>query len=398
MARFAVQYEVRRDGETLLHGTLGEKESLTIGPDRALIPCADVKQTFSLLVAAGNGFGIRLDQPLRGELIASGRRLRVDDGLLCDPRPEPLLFGDGDRGQLAIGDGLDLRFSIIAQRRTFRLFGQLDWSFGSAMAAAATVIFAAYAVVSALDPHQGISSRRLVRLTIAPKSLLPPPSPRAKAKATKQKTGRKAAAAARQQARPRGRHLRRRRFARRTLSKRPHRQRNFSKLLAALDDIPKGGKKGSALAVNIAKTDALLTSAITPRTVLGGGLNIPALTRRLRLKAPRPSRPKALTRSPGTKNPSREAIAKVVARGSGTIRHCFERELLLGGDAIHGRIVVRWKIDATGKPTRAKIVRDGVRNASIRRCILKALASWRFPGCPERSCEVVYPFEFYLRS
>ena len=86
-----LRYEIWRADELLVAEVLAGAEPLTVGPRRAQVPTDELAETVSLLSATAAGYRLELVEPLCGEIVTSGRRLRVRDGLLFDPRPEPLL-------------------------------------------------------------------------------------------------------------------------------------------------------------------------------------------------------------------------------------------------------------------------------------------------------------------
>lgn len=87
----------------------------------------------------------------------------------------------------------------------------------------------------------------------------------------------------------------------------------------------------------------------------------------------------------------------MVRQGGAAIRLCYERELLSSSEAREGRLLLRWRVDGQGRPTGVRVLRDSLQIPALRACVLRQLATWVFPACPD-GCEVVFPFEFFARS
>jgi hypothetical protein len=108
------------------------------------------------------------------------------------------------------------------------------------------------------------------------------------------------------------------------------------------------------------------------------------------------TRQKPRSSSMMTKNPSREAIRKVVVAHQRMIRLCYERELISSTKPVEGRLLMRWKIDQKGRAIQVQVEKDTVGSQALLRCVIARIRSWRFPPC-DPSCSVVYPFDFFPR-
>jgi hypothetical protein len=90
----------------------------------------------------------------------------------------------------------------------------------------------------------------------------------------------------------------------------------------------------------------------------------------------------------------RDAIAEVIKRNIGQIRYCYERQLSSNPD-LYGKVMVRFTIDAGGEVAGPKIEATTLKSAMVEGCILRRLASWKFP-LPRGGTQVnvTYPFLF----
>lgn len=397
--RTIVELQILAGDELLLCRGLGPRQPLCLGPGaRATVPTLAFDLDVSVLVPTTGGYRVQLVPGLDGHLLAAGRRLRIVDGLLCDPRPEPLLLVDGDEGELALGDGLRLRFALHAQRRELRPRLRLDRALAFSLSGAAAVALA-LALVCLDGGPRARGAAREPRLVTRPASLVAlqrtrPPALRA-ATLTRRSPGTpRRARPSRAAASPRTAE----RLLQRLL---PTRARGRGgDPLAALDGLlaragraQRGGGPGGPL---LTGTRAGLGLGDLSLGGLRGGLPdalaLPALAPLAR-ERPRP----AAAATPSGSGPSREAIRKVVARGSAGVRLCYERELLAARIPREGQIILRWEIDGSGKVVGVQIEKDTVRSAGLARCLTEQVRRWAFPPCPER-CSIVYPFDFYARS
>jgi hypothetical protein len=410
--RFSIEVSVLVDGEEMVATQLRDR-SLSIGsdPSCALLLEAPFAQ-LELLEALphGHGYGLHLSPGLRGKLRVGGRTLRVEDGLLADPRPEPLRFGDGDRGVLLIGDRLQLRFTIVKQKRAFAAPFWLprDRSIGLALGASAAVLLGMVGMIVSrpLPPERRRETFRVIKVSppllnraLAQKKRKRPPRPKTHAK------GAGSTAAPRAIARGKAR---RRRTSRKTARARARRTvRSIDRLLSGLTRLPaaasprvaalpasrtRSGGSSTRLGDPLAALDRLMptSSAGSPVPGLGGA-------RRLRLSPKRPAQPKRLGQQRA--GLTRRQIRTVVARHSAAIRGCYERALLRSRRPVQGTLLVQWRIDNTGRVDQTKVARDRLGRPDLRRCVLREVARWRFPRCGRAGgCRVIYPFEFFARS
>ncbi|MCA9665411.1 MAG: AgmX/PglI C-terminal domain-containing protein [Myxococcales bacterium] len=421
-----LRYEIWRADELLVAEVLAGAEPLTVGPRRAQVPTDELAETVSLLSATAAGYRLELVEPLCGEIVTSGRRLRVRDGLLFDPRPEPLLLREGDSGQLSLDDdGLELRFFITAQRARLRRFGAVDWSLLTTVAAVAVAVITGAALVSDVRAPAPARARlagvKLVR--VAPpifKRSRPKPPRRRRHAARDAKARTRARHGATKRRRNKRSTRRRARLARAArgpaaaAARRRTRRtppRRIADVTAALTAAARhsGKHERASLTRSHSAAVALVASAAAPLRV-SQPTHVSAVMPRLPSEthlalalsaAAKPRRhSKALSLAPAATGarPAREAIERAVRRGSGRIRHCFERELLVSGDSIQGRLLVRWRIDASGRAQSLSVVRDSVRRPRIRACILRVVRGLRFPACGGAGCRVTFPFELYVRS
>jgi hypothetical protein len=410
---FVVHARVLRDGELFLSTVLGPGRPLQIGPDCNAAASAAAQAPLSLLVPVPGGYGLRLAPPLAGQVTVQGRTLRIQDGLLADPRPEPLILADGDHGRVLLDDddNLELLFTVHQQQRRFA--PRLTVEPGLALALGLTALaFAGLLVVVA--PWQGSPKRRgpvEPKLTARPtlalrlarfKRARPRPAIRRSAgnRSERLHNGRRKAATrskarARQgqgqagvlgllgQARRRHPQL----FGSVDDPSRPDPLEQLDKLELALASVAVpsgppagGGRLGGGPGMGLV---GLLGPA--PSAEAGQGLSPARLA--LPAKAPLPVARAAA-------RPSREEIRKVVARNSGPIRLCYERELLSSSRPLEGRLLLRWTIDAAGAVRDLEVVEDTVGSIGLRSCVLSRVRGWIFPACAQR-CRITYPFDFH---
>lgn len=90
----------------------------------------------------------------------------------------------------------------------------------------------------------------------------------------------------------------------------------------------------------------------------------------------------------------RDVIAEVIKRNLGQIRYCYERQLSSNRD-LYGKVLVRFNIGADGGVGDPKIDNSTMKNAMVEGCIMRRLASWKFP-LPKggTTVKVSYPFLF----
>ena len=92
-----------------------------------------------------------------------------------------------------------------------------------------------------------------------------------------------------------------------------------------------------------------------------------------------------------------EQILRVVRAHKNAIRTCYDRELQRTR-GLGGKIVIRWKIDAGGKVSGAKVRSSSMRNGRVEDCIVRRVARMRFPKPKGGVTAVVnFPFIFAQR-
>jgi hypothetical protein len=90
----------------------------------------------------------------------------------------------------------------------------------------------------------------------------------------------------------------------------------------------------------------------------------------------------------------KDAIAEVIKRNIGQIRYCYERQLSADPN-LYGKVSVRFVINAAGAVLEPKIDASSMKSSMVEGCIVRRLASWKFP-LPKGGTEVrvSYPFMF----
>ena len=90
----------------------------------------------------------------------------------------------------------------------------------------------------------------------------------------------------------------------------------------------------------------------------------------------------------------REVIARVIRSQLGQIRYCYERQLSASPD-LYGKVLVKFTIGGEGAVAARQIGKTTLKNAMVEGCILRRIASWKFPK-PKggTNVHVSYPFLF----
>jgi hypothetical protein len=349
---------------------------------------------------------------MAGAVSVGGRRIRIANGLLLDPRPEPLLFSHGDGGILYIDEHLHLRFRILRAERRFAIKPRVERRLGIALAVTTAAATCLVAVMQTSDspPSPPASIKRLTtrpgHIRVSP----PPPPPRQSVPVKRTPGVHRRKATARSE-----------RATASTRRRRGPRANRRAKDRGVLDALKRASKLNRLLhdanqdVPEVTRTsEQTLTSAAAapdPTTGPGGGDPLVAALALARAAAGRPGGSLALPELPrdaarsrprgrlptGARRPSREAIRKVVARGAGAVRSCYERVLLVTQQPLEGRIMLSWHIDSAGLATDVTVVRDSVGSPGLRACLAARVGEWRFPPCSSR-CKVVYPFDFEARK
>lgn len=92
----------------------------------------------------------------------------------------------------------------------------------------------------------------------------------------------------------------------------------------------------------------------------------------------------------------KDVIARVINSQLGEIRYCYERQLAAEPD-IYGKVVVRFSIDAGGTVNTQRVGLTTLRSAIVEGCILRRVASWKFPK-PRGGTTVLVTYPFLFKS
>jgi TonB family protein len=91
---------------------------------------------------------------------------------------------------------------------------------------------------------------------------------------------------------------------------------------------------------------------------------------------------------------SKAVIANVVARNEKNLRTVYDK-YLQNDSYLHGDVVARLTIGASGAVTACSVVSSTLGNAAMEREVCDRVATWRFPAVDAGDVAVVYPFGFY---
>lgn len=90
----------------------------------------------------------------------------------------------------------------------------------------------------------------------------------------------------------------------------------------------------------------------------------------------------------------RDAIAEVIRRNLGQIRYCYERQLSSSPE-LYGKMLVKFTIAANGEVNEPKVDNSTLKSAMVEGCVMRRLASWKFPEPKGGTLvRVSYPFLF----
>jgi hypothetical protein len=90
----------------------------------------------------------------------------------------------------------------------------------------------------------------------------------------------------------------------------------------------------------------------------------------------------------------REIILRVVRAHAGQVRYCYEQALTVS-PGLHGKITMRFVVDASGVVSQAAAASDELTNPSVATCLASRVKGWRFPEPRGGGVVVVnYPFVF----
>ena len=91
----------------------------------------------------------------------------------------------------------------------------------------------------------------------------------------------------------------------------------------------------------------------------------------------------------GQQATQRRMILEHVSRNAAQIRSCYDQERVRQPELGTGQIQLSWTIDAEGKVTGARVVRDSLVAPRIWKCLVRAINGWRFPPTA-RGCRAVW--------
>ncbi len=98
---------------------------------------------------------------------------------------------------------------------------------------------------------------------------------------------------------------------------------------------------------------------------------------------------------PGLGELGRDQIRRSIDRQLPRVRACYERSLKQG-DYVFGRMGLAWNVETDGSVSSARLTRDAVGDPDLSDCVVRELASWRFPASSD-GAEVEYPLTFRYR-
>jgi TonB family protein len=92
----------------------------------------------------------------------------------------------------------------------------------------------------------------------------------------------------------------------------------------------------------------------------------------------------------------KEVIAKIIKEHLGQIRYCYDRQLA-SDSALHGKVKVNFSIDSGGVVDSQSVGESTMNNAMIEECILRRIATWKFPK-PKGGTKVLVSYPFLFKS
>lgn len=92
----------------------------------------------------------------------------------------------------------------------------------------------------------------------------------------------------------------------------------------------------------------------------------------------------------------REIIAQYIKTQLGQILYCYERQLSANPE-LYGKVSVKFTISGSGQVEEQKIGDTTLKNTSVEGCILKKVASWKFPA-PQGGTKVIVTYPFLFKS
>ncbi|MBX7232501.1 MAG: AgmX/PglI C-terminal domain-containing protein [Bdellovibrionales bacterium] len=92
----------------------------------------------------------------------------------------------------------------------------------------------------------------------------------------------------------------------------------------------------------------------------------------------------------------KDVIARYIKSQLGQIRYCYERQLSANPD-LYGKILVKFVIGSSGEVTTQSIGVSTLKSAMVEGCILRRVASWKFPT-PKGGTKVIVSYPFLFKS
>lgn len=92
----------------------------------------------------------------------------------------------------------------------------------------------------------------------------------------------------------------------------------------------------------------------------------------------------------------REIIAQYIKTQLGQILYCYERQLSANPE-LYGKVSVKFTISGSGQVEEQKIGDTTLKNSTVEGCILKKVATWKFPA-PQGGTRVIVTYPFLFKS
>ncbi len=93
---------------------------------------------------------------------------------------------------------------------------------------------------------------------------------------------------------------------------------------------------------------------------------------------------------------TREEVARIIHKHMNEIRYCYENGILRD-PTLAGRLLVDFRINASGQVPQAGVSETGLRSAEVAECLLRKLRSWKFPE-PRGGVVVAVTYPFIFKS
>jgi len=98
--------------------------------------------------------------------------------------------------------------------------------------------------------------------------------------------------------------------------------------------------------------------------------------------------------SPAIRGPrDREIVRRIIRRHHNEVVYC-RQNVLQANPNLHGRVVVRFVIDGSGRVARSAILSSTLANQTVEACLAQAARRWRYPRIAGGVTEVEVPFIF----